>query len=292
MTSETTISNKYRIVRKLGSAGKRKFSTVFLIEDRVSQVLFILKTADSELGISRLRQEALYSFQYAGLPHVITFSEEENQAFLILEYRTGLTWNDYLKTVPKKSQFETILHLLKLLEPILAELKRKNIAHLDIKPTNMLYCKDSNQVSLIDFGLSRAFNDDSKRKTLFPLGYAAPELLLNRLHLVDHRTDYFALAISIYHILEGKIPLLNPNPSITTNLQLTHPLTDAARLDKAANSALQKLASKYAFKTAPNRMQASDIDKALVKAMNARYENLSLFIEDFSKGKLKRFWFL
>ncbi len=292
MTSETNISSTYRIIRKLGSAAKRKFSTVFLIEDRVSQTSFILKTADSELGISRLRQEAHYTFDFIGLPRVITFSEEQEQALLILEYRSGHTWNDYLKTVPKKHQFETLLNLLRLLEPILAELKRKNIAHLDIKPTNLLYCKDSNQVSLIDFGLSRSFNDDSKRKTLFPLGYAAPELLLNRLHLVDQRTDYFALAISIYHLIEGKIPLLNPNPGITTNLQLTHPLTDTARLDKNANSALKKLASKYTFKTAPNRMQASDVDQALLEAMNKRYENLSMFIEDFSKGRLKRLWFL
>lgn len=292
MTSETNISSKYRIIRKLGSSGKRKFSTVFLIEDRVSKELFVLKTTDSELGINLLRQEALYTFELKGLPRVIDFSENEDSAYLILEYRTGETWFDYLKTVSKKQQFQTIIELLNHLAPLLTELKNQQIAHLDLKPSNLLYCKDSHQVSLIDFGLSRRFYDPSPRKTLFPLGYASPELLLNRLQLVDQRTDYFALAISLYHLIEGKIPLLDPNPSITTNLQLTHPLIDASRLDKTANKSLQKLAFKYQFRTAPNRMQLSEVDKALAEAMNNRYEDLSTFIADFSKGKLKRFWFL
>jgi len=80
--------------------------------------------------------------------------------------------------------FETILKGLIVLD-------RKGWAHLDIKPDNIVYNKDTNKMSLIDFGLSRKQNKIYTKETLYlreyEYPYYPPEFLLS----VDHTKDIF-----------------------------------------------------------------------------------------------------
>lgn len=282
----------YRIVKRLGTAQKRKFSEVYLVQSKKNpSAEFILKYAYSALGTEQLRNESAYHFEHPSLPKVIDFKSEESSAYLVLNYKKGITLKEYFDSVPKKTSFETCVEILTQLLPVFDQLQQLHIAHLDIKPNNILICPETHAVHLIDFGMATSFYSTKQRKLVFPLGYAAPELLLNRLHLVDQRTDYFALAVSIFQLFEGKLPLLHANPGITTNLQLTHPLMDCSQLDKVANKSLQKLGAKHPFKTAPNKLSPEQLDQFLIEGMNSRYERLQDFIEDFKLGKRKKSWF-
>lgn len=291
-------AEKYRILEQIDANKKRKFAHIFLTEDKISGVKSILKTVqkteDNLVVQDRLRKEAGFSFIVDGLPETLDFFESESEIFLFKSFQTGITLADYLDQFRSKEKPQKLFEVLEQLEPILEHLHQNRIYHLDIKPGNIIVDSSKGiRVSLIDFGLALNRNETEIRKTLFPLGFAAPELLMNQLELVDARTDYFAMGITCWTCLQGKMPLIDPNPSITTNLQLTYPLPQLDSKYKAFNEVLQKMAAKHQFTIPPNKLNTLELKTALLKGMDKRYESYAAFIADFEKqlsGTKKGWW--
>ncbi|MNU78318.1 Serine/threonine-protein kinase PrkC [compost metagenome] len=281
-------AEKYRILEQIDAAKRRKFSSVFLTENKISGIKSILKTVqkreDNLLAQERLRKEATFSFIVDGLPETIDFFETEWEILLFKSFQNGITLSDYLEQFRSKEKALQLFKVLEQLEPILEHIHQNKIYHLDIKPGNLIIDSSKDvRVSLIDFGLAINKNEPDIRKTLFPLGFAAPELLLNQLELVDPRTDFFALGITCWTCLQGRMPLIDPNPSITTNLQLTYPLPNLDTKYKAFSPVLQKLAAKHQFTVPPNKLNPEEQKAALLKGMNKRYTTYSEFLSDFEK---------
>ena len=290
-------AEKYRILEQIDANKKRKFAHIFLTENKISGVKSILKTIqkteDNQVVQDRLRKEASFSFIVDGLPETLDFFESDSEIFLFKSFQTGITLGDYLEQFRSKEKPQKLFEVLEELEPILEHIHQNKIYHLDIKPGNIIVDSSKGiRVSLIDFGLALNKNEPDTRKTLFPLGFAAPELLLNQLDLVDPRTDYFALGVSCWTCLQGRMPLIDPNPSITTNLQLTYPLPSLDSKYKAFNGALQKMSAKHQFTLPPNKLNAEELKTALQKGMNRRYNSYKEFLSDFENqlSSQKKSW--
>lgn len=290
-------AEKYRILEQIDANKKRKFAHIFLTENKISGVKSILKTVqkteDNRIIQDRMRKEAGFSFIVDGLPETLDFFESDSEIFLFKSFQAGITLADYLDQFRSKEKARKLFEVLEKLEPILEHLHQNRIYHLDIKPGNIIV--DSSQgirVSLIDFGLALNKNETEIRKTLFPLGFAAPELLMNRLDLVDARTDYFSMGITCWTCLQGRMPLIDPNPSITTNLQLTYPLPNLDSKYKAFSEVLQKMAAKHQFTVPPNKLNTSELKTALLKGMDKRYDTYTAFIADFESklSEQKKTW--
>ncbi len=95
----------------------------------------------------------------------------------------------------------------------LAEAHGHGIVHRDIKPANLFLTKRPNgspQIKVLDFGISKVMGGqvDSLTKTTASMGsalYMSPEQMQTT-RGVDHRTDIYALGISLYELLAGKQP--------------------------------------------------------------------------------------
>lgn len=292
-------AEKYKILEQIDANKKRKFAHIFLTENKISGVKSILKTVqktENNLVVQeRLRKESGFSFIVDGLPETFDFFESDSEIFLFKSFQAGITLADYLDQFRSKEKPLKLFQVLEKMEPILEHLHQNKIYHLDIKPGNIIVDSSKEiRVSLIDFGLALNRNETETRKTLFPLGFAAPELLMNQLDLVDERTDYFSMGITCWTCLQGKMPLIDPNPSITTNLQLTYPLPSLDSKYKVFSEVLQKMASKYQFTVPPNKLNAEELKTALQKGMNKRYASYSEFISDFEKqlSNRKKGWWL
>lgn len=290
-------AEKYRILEQIDANKKRKFAHIFLTENKISGVKSILKTIqkteDNQVVQDRLRKEASFSFIVDGLPETLDFFESDSEIFLFKSFQTGITLGDYLEQFRSKEKPQKLFEVLEELEPILEHIHQNKIYHLDIKPGNIIVDSSKGiRVSLIDFGLALNKNEPDTRKTLFPLGFAAPELLLNQLELVDPRTDYFALGVSCWTCLQGRMPLIDPNPSITTNLQLTYPLPSLDSKYKAFNEVLQKMSAKHQFTLPPNKLNAEELKTALQKGMSRRYNSYKEFLSDFENqlSSQKKSW--
>lgn len=282
------ISERYRIDKPLGKKRNGKFGKVFLVTDkafgRKGVMKAIRKDRDSEHLVARLKYEAKYNFDHKGLPQILDTYESDTEFIVIRNYAEGKPLDEAWNAINKRDRHQFLVHVLKELSVILEYLETEFIVHCDIKPGNILVT-DAGEVSLIDFGLALRKDAIDQRNILFPLGYAAPELLLNRLHLVDKRTDYFAIGILIWRLYAGKLPLAHPNPSVFTNLQLTHPLPDSTDVPTNVQPLIEKLSAKYPFGLPPNRMQLDDVDKCLVEGMNRRYSDFKVFLKEFSQAK-------
>lgn len=112
---------------------------------------------------------------------------------------------------------------------------RMNIVHRDLKPANIIIRPDGSPC-IIDFGIARFLDMDSLTDTLSPIGpntplYASPEQMSNSKHLIDMRTDFYALGIIILQLYLGMHPF---DPSIVPDSELT--ILDNMRHCKYATS--------------------------------------------------------
>jgi serine/threonine-protein kinase len=291
-------SEKYQLVKRLGNQRKRKFGEIFLAVDRTQQHVVIKAVRidlNDHLNAERLRSEAKFSFHFPGLPNTLDFEETETNVFLVRKYQEGIPLDNYWNALKRKKRLTFLIEFLEKLEPIFKHLREENVVHCDIKPSNILIepTSSSFNVHLIDFGLALRTNqpkENEQRKLLFPLGFAAPELLLNHLEIVDQRTDLFALGVVIWRLYAGTLPLAHPNPSVFTNLQLTHPLPEHSEIPLKIYSILNKMAHKHQFKRPPNQLKRDEVIQLLISGMNGRYANLQEVISAFKALEKRRFW--
>lgn len=91
----------------------------------------------------------------------------------------------------------------------LAYFNEQGWIHRDIKPDNFL-ASDAGQVKLIDFALAQKFRKGigrlfaSKPKVQGTRSYMAPEQIRGK--PLDHRSDLYSLACTIYELVSGKPP--------------------------------------------------------------------------------------
>jgi len=129
---------------------------------------------------------------------------------------------------------------------------RMGVLHRDVKPANILLSRGAGQerVFLTDFGIARAQEDTAhltKTGTVTAtLAYASPEQLTGG-HM-DHRTDQYALACTLFWLLTGRVPFAATQPVavIHGHLRERPPLLSSVRpgmppaLDAVLNRALSK----------------------------------------------------
>lgn len=287
----------YRIIHPLGNKQPRRFGEIYLVESTRDSQKAILKVVDKRkcdtIAVERLRNEAKFSFDFAGLPTILEFSEDTHMIYLIRNYFPGETIDSYWGKLRKREKMSFLVQLLTEINVLLERLQLEQIIHADIKPGNILIADslDGITISLIDFGLSIKKEALENRSLLFPLGYAAPELVLNHLEIADYRTDYFAIGILIWRLFADKMPLVHPNPSVFTNLQITHPLPDHESLPRKMLPHLQKLAHKYRFELPPNRISREEVRQKLIIGRDQRYSDLADFISDIEPLKSRRYFF-
>lgn len=286
-------------ITPLGNSKKRKFGQVFLVENAQAHQKYVLKTAKkhevSTRALSQLRNECVFSFHHQGLPQVVFFEETEASISLVLKHKKGVGLQEYWNQLPKKERLLFTKQFVAKAIILLDEIHAKQVYHCDLKPSNFIIESVSDhdfEVHLIDFGLAvdKKDTDSFHRELIFPLGFAAPELILNRMDLINNTTDYFALGITLYRLWTGKLPLLHANPSVVTNLQLAHPIPSDSSMPKQLNEWIQHVCIKPNWRTAPNLMVREEVTEMLLQSFSKRYQNSTELLATLKDVKQKR-WF-
>ena len=181
-----------------------EYGETFLIKDRLSGENCIAKCyRKTQIDFHPCESEFLRQLDHKGLPAFIGNFENAEIFVVVRSYIPGFPLNEFVSYFrPNKELF---LSIGKQICEILAYLHQQtpSIIHRDIKPQNIIIDR-SGKVTLIDFGISRVYNDGSYVDTTF-LGtrnFAAPEQY--GFSQTDHRTDIFSLGVLLAWLLTGE----------------------------------------------------------------------------------------
>ena len=171
-------------------------------------------------------------FNHPNIVRVLAFFEENQTAYMVMEYEVGQDLKEYLKQDPNLSE----RRLLEIFCPIndgLIKVHENGYIHRDIKPAN-IYIREDNSPVLLDFGAARdVFNSkiDQLTRILTP-GYAPYEQDNPSWADQGSWTDIYALGATLYYaMLDQRIiaaqeratamMLKTPDPYPTVTRQLS-----------------------------------------------------------------------
>lgn len=224
----------YNIIKPIAQGGQKSVSLAELNDGTkvVVKVAPIVTTS----GLQRMVRECSLLRQLDN-----TYFPKNYDAGLDIGAMTLTTVEEYIEgdTLMNRSKdFSDKASIKKLLLQMIEGLEivwNMNIVHRDLKPANIIIRPDGSPC-IIDFGIARFLDLDSLTDTLSPIGpntplYASPEQMTNSKHLIDMRTDFYALGIIALELYLGVHPF---DTSVVPNTELT--ILDNMRKDKYATS--------------------------------------------------------
>lgn len=227
------LHGRYTIIRQLGKGG---MGALYLASETIArkkrpvvlkEMLEYFDPNDPRgqvKAIKRFEAEAatLASLNIHGIPQVFDFFSEGGRNFIIMQFVEGENLEQKLthfdenanempgKTYTVDEVLSWGIQLCKVLENLAAE----NVIHMDIKPANLIVDK-AGEIWLVDFGTAKAHQSPMpggtsgrKKSSIFgTVGYAPPEQAIGK---PESRSDVFALAATLYHLLTDDDPRDQP----------------------------------------------------------------------------------
>lgn len=173
-------------------------------------------------GLERFLDEAKNMAKFVDNPnivHVDAFFEENNTAYLVMEYLPGMTLKSYLKSKGGRIGCEEVIPIAGAVITALKEIHAGGIIHRDISPDNIMLCNDG-RIKLLDFGAARFSDADQERTRSIILkpGFAPPEQYQAK-SKQGPWTDIYALCATVYRAITGVLPDESVNRVIEDTVQ-------------------------------------------------------------------------
>jgi serine/threonine protein kinase len=160
-----------------------------------------------QMGLQLFFEEGriLRTINHPSVVSVSNFFRANKTVYMVMEYSIGETLETYLRKAPKHAIPEADLRVLfAQLAAGLGAIHKKNIVHLDLKPSN-IYLREKGGGMLFDFGGSRFTSElHTKGKTFTP-GFSAPEQT-DRQGNVGVWTDIYAFGATLHVSMGAGIP--------------------------------------------------------------------------------------
>jgi eukaryotic-like serine/threonine-protein kinase len=207
------VLGRYELLEELGRGAMGR---VFRARDpRINREVAI-KTIDlaAEFEPSNLddaRRDFFREAEAAGRlnhPNIVTVfdvGEAEGFAYMAMEYVTGTRLSEHAEP-DALLHAPLVLELLARVADALHYAHARNVVHRDIKPANIMYDALSDRLKITDFGVARLV-DASRTRSGIVLGtpsFMSPEQIEGE--NVNGHTDLFALGVSLYQLLTGRLP--------------------------------------------------------------------------------------
>ncbi len=212
----------YRLLRLLGRGGMGVVYEAYQESMRRRVALKVLEpqSADALEEVLRFEREAWIGGRLAH-PNIVKVhdrGEEGGRHYLSMEYIEGGSLADRIArqraTPPpdvatRRAWCDEVAALFVGAASALQHVHDAGIVHRDIKPSNLLLDARASRLLLTDFGVARVMAATSLTSSGFLIGtvaYMSPEQLQARRASVDHRSDIWALGVSLYEALTLRLP--------------------------------------------------------------------------------------
>ena len=229
----TLMQGKYRIVAVLGQGG---FGITYkgehtMLGTAVAIKEFFMKGAcerdensthvttsqsNSELA-SRFRTKflkeakTLAALKHPNIIRVFDVFEDNGTAYYVMDYIEGNNLSDIVEGKGRLSE-PLALKYIRQVANALDYLHQKKLLHLDVKPANILLDKNTGNAILIDFGVSKQYDQDGQQTSTTPpaisKGYSPVEQYAqgSNVKTFSPATDIYSLAATLYKLVTGNTP--------------------------------------------------------------------------------------
>ena len=235
----TIIRGRYKVIDIIGRGGfcytYKALDTVLGVEIAVKEyfpksvakrhsgeVVTVSTESDKESfvqGKERFLNEARHLAQFNGNPGIVTiydYFEENNTAYIVMEYLKGQNISQYMKYIGGIPDFTFTAYVADRICDVLDQVHAKGIVHRDLSPDNIFLCENG-EVKLIDFGAVARRNDSvintQVLEVILKPGYTPIEQYNTR-GAIGAWTDVYALGATLYKMTTGIVPqesILRPN---------------------------------------------------------------------------------
>ena len=232
----TMLRGRYRIGKALGQGG---FGITYLGYDTLMETQVAIKefypgaivgrNATQTLAVNchtqqlephffasreRFLREAKALVKFRNIPEVVDildFVEENNTAYIIMEFVQGMSLANYVAVRGGKLTPEETFRILKPVMEALAAVHSEGIVHRDIAPDNIIL-HPMGGAKLLDFGAVRAVESADadaplakSTEAILKHGFAPIEQYNSRGNLGPW-TDEYAMCATVYYCLTGTVP--------------------------------------------------------------------------------------
>ncbi len=264
----------YRLVSKLYSSQSTiVYEAISVTDNRDVLIKTVPQGSVVTEDAVRLRNEykILSLFDSPLIVKAVDYIDSEFAPALVMENTGGRSLSHYISR--KSLTLQQILMIAHRVSVALGEIHSKETIHKDITPSNIIYNPETDSVQVIDFSISHSVNinspslisADSSAGTLL---YISPEQTGRIGRVIDYRTDYYSLGVTLYHLLTDHLPFNSSDVLEIIHCHIARippPLTD---FSKKVPEILSKIVLKLISKSPSDRYQnssalAGDFEKCL-----------------------------
>lgn len=191
---------------------------------------------------------------------IIDQFNENNTAYIVMEYLDGCTLDEYLKAQREPLPWQEAVPVALTVLGTLSTLHQNDLMHRDLSLNN-IFRLNSGEIRLIDFGSAGLISDQSELPPSAKKGYSPLEQINSKEQ--GPWTDIYAMGACVFKMVVGGLPKGNPGEPMPSASRAAPSRNIPAWLDAAIIKATQREPA--------NRFQtAEDFAKALSEGMNTR----------------------
>lgn len=223
-------SNDYEVLNEIGSGG---FGRVFKIKRKSDNVMFALKTIDTDFPnpavLDSFENEArlALSISHQNVVKYIYYHNGQKYSellpYIIMELVEGISLREFIDKQTKTNSLLSNDILLNMISQIIDGMSviNQKVIHRDIKPENMLYSQGN--IKITDFGLAKISEDSTRTHSFKGSGtypYMAPEAWTLETNTIN--MDIYSVGLLFYELATLKMPFIEYNPNTYEDWKSAH----------------------------------------------------------------------
>ena len=154
--------------------------------------------------------QTIATLNHANIIPIHDVFEENNTCYYVMEYIEGESLSDIVKRRGALTETDAVRYIREV-AAALEYIHERKINHLDVKPGNIMVRRDDNRAILIDFGLSKHYDNAGEQTSSTPVGIShgfAPieQYKQGGVSSFSPTTDIYALGATLYYLVTGSVP--------------------------------------------------------------------------------------